>query len=742
MAYVGWYSDEMCNGSLFLSENIIPNGMNYYQFNDPEYNTAVENFVQSYLPDDCFRYASQMQSILHEKLPCIPICYSGDLFLVNDSIDGLNLDLWTNEFISLENWSLSGQTEFRYACCWYYYLFNPLINIEDADREWMNQVWTGLLQSNTEMNGWEYRIADSIYTMDGLTYIINLDPNAVWADGTPLTTDDVIYSYQLAVTPDIGNPLYDMYVNYWDNNSFVKINNYDMTITFKQRYPYTNEFFTLPIIPKHIWETVAPADFESTAFTWATTDASKLFGCGPYKMSSYDDSKSILNLTINDYYDDWSGIVPKFQDISFINAINSTLAIGNFTAGTIDMASNIIGFTPTELKDAGVPYQYAEARGYQELGVNMNHPYLGTGESCPIPGEQSANYLRKAIAQIINQTAINQDIAENRTVSAATTFANLSPYFNASILPYDYNLTLATECMIRAGFNIVVDTDLDGLMDYEEINVYGTDPYNEDTDNDNILDGEEVIEGADGFVTDPLKADTDGDGIDDYEETVPGVDGYTTNPSDPDSDNDGVDDGTEIDQGFDPNNTLDFPWDEVIGTTEAIVALTSAGVVVTITSIITIGSRLVQSGGIQALRPSGPRTLRTPKEPSSPRTSQESSPVDSPIETPIDRPIPDDPTTQIPEQPPPTFEAPSPDRPTPDRDIPDETPREKAEEVGKDIESAIKDILKDFFDELQKSIGCPKCFTKAIGPYCYLCGSTIKSEIDKTDLDTKSEMED
>jgi hypothetical protein len=40
-----------------------------------------------------------------------------------------------------------------------------------------------------------------------------------------------------------------------------------------------------------------------------------------------------------------------------------------------------------------------------------------------------------------------------------------------------------------------IDTDNDGLSDYEEIYVYGTDPENADTDGDGYLDGAEVLQG-------------------------------------------------------------------------------------------------------------------------------------------------------------------------------------------------------------------------------------------------------
>ena len=80
----------------------------------------------------------------------------------------------------------------------------------------------------------------------------------------------------------------------------------------------------------------------------------------------------------------------------------------------------------------------------------------------------------------------------------------------------------------------MIDTDGDGLSDYEETNgmrqkypyaVVRTDPYDPDTDGDGLTDGEEL--GAPTTwngnmvyipVSDPTKADTDGDGLDDWEE--------------------------------------------------------------------------------------------------------------------------------------------------------------------------------------------------------------------------------
>lgn len=67
------------------------------------------------------------------------------------------------------------------------------------------------------------------------------------------------------------------------------------------------------------------------------------------------------------------------------------------------------------------------------------------------------------------------------------------------------------------------DPDGDGLSNFEELMVHGTDPFRADSDGDGIKDREEVL-GTLGKVTNPLLKDTDGDGINDALEFQTGTD--------------------------------------------------------------------------------------------------------------------------------------------------------------------------------------------------------------------------
>ncbi len=97
---------------------------------------------------------------------------------------------------------------------------------------------------------------------------------------------------------------------------------------------------------------------------------------------------------------------------------------------------------------------------------------------------------------------------------------------------------------------ITFDSDLDGLNDYEEENVYHTDPNNPDTDGDGLNDYDEVYV----YSTDPLRADPDDDGLTDSEEIF-----YGTDPFNWDTDGDGYSDGQEVRRGSDPLDPQSVP---------------------------------------------------------------------------------------------------------------------------------------------------------------------------------------
>ncbi len=118
-------------------------------------------------------------------------------------------------------------------------------------------------------------------------------------------------------------------------------------------------------------------------------------------------------------------------------------------------------------------------------------------------------------------------------------------------LPDAYEL-LHTSPPSPTAMNPGDDLEPDGLTNIEEYQI-GTDPNDPDTDDDTLLDGDEVAGAGLRPPTDPLDADTDDDGLNDGAESNTGTWASATdtgtNPTVADTDADGLGDGVETNTG-------------------------------------------------------------------------------------------------------------------------------------------------------------------------------------------------
>lgn len=126
-----------------------------------------------------------------------------------------------------------------------------------------------------------------------------------------------------------------------------------------------------------------------------------------------------------------------------------------------------------------------------------------------------------------------------------------------SRLPHNKAIVLGVADRI----NMELDTDGDGLNDYEERAIYQTYWYEPDTDEDGFDDNTEVINGySPKQLGQTMKeADTDNDGLNDAWEIALG-----TNLMVRDTDSDGYLDGTEVYAGWSPTSTEPIKLDKLI----------------------------------------------------------------------------------------------------------------------------------------------------------------------------------
>lgn len=173
---------------------------------------------------------------------------------------------------------------------------NPLLAISDADRDLSNLAYAGLM--GLSGTGSLVPVLAESYTMsaDGKTYTFVIRENAKFSDGTPVTSDDVVFTVEKAQNSALKSPKYAD----WAGVSVKAID--QRTVQFTLSKPYTPflGLTTLGILPSRLWQNISNEEFP---FSNLETNP---VGAGPFKVISVsrDASGLIKNVVFaeNPYY--------------------------------------------------------------------------------------------------------------------------------------------------------------------------------------------------------------------------------------------------------------------------------------------------------------------------------------------------------------------------------------------------------------------------------------------------------
>ena len=198
---------------------------------------------------------------------------------------------------------------------------NPLTTYATEADEVLQLIYDKLLGYGLDLKP-EPELATSFkYSTDGLTLTFNLRQNVKWQDGTPFTSADVKYTYDLIHANSIGQ--YAQWLTHMtavtapDDNSVV--------LTFDKPQAF-NPGLAVPIVPKHIWSTKTVDQVEKF-----TNDHP--IGTGPFKFTEWQKGTS---LTV-DRNDAWWGPKVAAREIIWILYGNDEVMGQALRRGEVDI---------------------------------------------------------------------------------------------------------------------------------------------------------------------------------------------------------------------------------------------------------------------------------------------------------------------------------------------------------------------------------------------------------------------
>jgi len=270
---------------------------------------------------------------------------------------------------------------------------SPLYATGSVDATVSRLVFSGLMQydSNNQLVG------DLAYKLEAnpqaSSYTAHLRENLFWQDGTPLTADDVVFTYQTIQNPDAKSPLRPN----WQN---VKIEARDArTVVFTlphglASFPHS---LTSGIVPKHLLSNIPASNLRSVSF-----NTNSPVGSGPFQWeavqvvgSTPETREEQVGLVRNELYYQSRPLLDRFV----VRAFRSEEALRKALAKREVTAAAGLDTLPPEMKDANGIYRYnVPLMGEVMVFLRNNSPILADTN------------VRRALTQATDTIAIIQGL--------------------------------------------------------------------------------------------------------------------------------------------------------------------------------------------------------------------------------------------------------------------------------------------------------------------------------------------
>ncbi|MEX2449768.1 MAG: peptide ABC transporter substrate-binding protein [Rhodospirillales bacterium] len=276
----------------------------------------------------------------------------------------------------------------------------------------------------------------------GIAVTYTILPNAVWGDGKPITTKDVIFTWEVGRHKLSGVSNLELYRRVYKIDAID-----DKTFTMhvdRVTFVY-NDIGNFEILPHHVDAQkfhANPKEYKNrTAFDTDATNEGLFFG--PYVITEIARGSHVV-LKRNPK---WWGKKPYFDRV-VVRVIGNTAALeANLLSGGIDMISGELGLTVDQAlafqKRHGNAFNIIYHPGliYEHIDLNLDNPIL------------KDKRVRKALIHAIDRKAISTQLFAGRQPVAHSNVNPLDWVYDKTLPRYEYDPKKAAQLLAEAGWN-------------------------------------------------------------------------------------------------------------------------------------------------------------------------------------------------------------------------------------------------------------------------------------------------
>jgi microcin C transport system substrate-binding protein len=301
-----------------------------------------------------------------------------------------------------------------------YDTFNPVLSKGELATGVTSLVFDTLLKSaEDEITASYGLLAEGVSYPDDISEAtFRLRAEAKWADGQPVTPEDVVFSFDMAKE---HNPLYANY--YRHVLSAEKTGERDVTFRFdeKNNRELPNILGQFPILPKHWWE---GEDAKGQKRDIGRTTLEPVMGSGPYRIAGFQAGGSVRFERRDDYWGKDLNVnvgQHNFGTISYTYFGDRNVEFEGVRAGNVDF------YQDSSASHWATAYDFPAAKDGRVIREEIENPLRATGiMQAFVPNLRRDKFKDQRVRQALNYAFDFEDL--NRTL-AHNAYKRVDSYF-------------------------------------------------------------------------------------------------------------------------------------------------------------------------------------------------------------------------------------------------------------------------------------------------------------------------
>lgn len=317
---------------------------------------------------------------------------------------------------------------------------NPVLApANDTDKDMVRLIYSGLLRYDEDT-----KLAPDLaerYTVseDGKTYTFYLRKNVKWHDGELFDADDVLFTVRLLQDPEYQSPLRP----HWQSVKAEKVDAHTVRLSLQTLYAPFLTNATVGILPKHLWQNVAPRHFG------LAEENLRPVGTGPFRFSALEKEKNgritkiVLERNAIYYSADKTNPQPHLQRLAFTFSEDFETALEALNSSLVDAVNFVSAQDLKRITRRDVKIYEAALPRYFAVFFNQN-------QSAALADKA----VREALAYGTDREAIIAQALAKKAVALFGPFAPGLAGYTPDLKKRSYNPEQAKTILDKTGWRI------------------------------------------------------------------------------------------------------------------------------------------------------------------------------------------------------------------------------------------------------------------------------------------------